>query len=451
MPMLFTLVDPSALGRLDYLSMSQQALMECLVAQINETSLRNFLDENKNFKDIDEWTGVKCNDEGDVVKIDWVNEGHYAVNGSIDFQWIPPKVQNLKLRSYTPAQPLTGSLDIHMLPRSLQTFHINIFHIHPTEKIAIRGSFSDLPESMKVFNNSGCIVQMPLCLIGIPKRLKDIYISGHDFGDINLRCGSAALTGLILTKGNKQGTISFLESPPSLLTLDLKENKLVGSVSLQGLPDCLERISLSDNNFQGSIVFENVPPSLQFINMHNTKFEKMIFNTALPNSLKLFYAKNSGTSGTIDFRHFSKETETILISENQLSGSVQIDHLVKAHRISASENRLEGSVDLRNLPNQLHALNLSANQLTGTVDLRALSPLLRELYLQNNNLTGSFFIESLPPNLLVVNLANNQFEMEVLVVPVGAKNLPTIDIKGNGVKKVTNAQGRKLRPKTIAF
>ena len=442
--MLFTLVDPSTLGRLDYLSMSQQALMECLVAQFNEISLHNLRDENKHFKDIKEWTGVKCADEGDVVQIEWSDSGRHGMQGSIDFQWIPPTVQDLELQAHCFAPSLIGSLNVHVLPQSLHTLRISIYISGPTDKVVISGSFSDLPESMETFDTLGCTLHMPLCLIGIPQRLHKIHISDHEFGNIDLRCDSTALTNLTLTKGSKQGTVSFLESPPMLAHLDLKENRLVGSVSFQGLPDCLEGISLGDNSFHGTIVFEDLPSSLQFIFLQTTKFEKIIFNSALPKNLAQIYAKHCGTSGTIDFRHFSQETEKIQIGGNQLSGSVQIYHLVNISSLSAENNLLEGSMDLRNLPNKLVLLNFSANQLTGTVNFGSLPPQLYTLYLQNNNLTGSFVIDSLPQSLRTVNLSSNQFEMEALVVSVGANKLPKIDLSGNSIKEVRDARGKKI-------
>ena len=447
--MLFTLVDSSALGRLDYLSMSQQALMECLVAQLNEKSLQIFRDENKNFKDISEWTGVKCDDEGDVVQIEWSNSGRHGLEGSIDFQWIPPTMHSLKLQVLTFEKYLIGSLDVHVLPRSLQTLRINIYPKSPSVHIAISGSFSDLPESMETLYALGCTLDMPLCLIGIPQRLHEILITHHEFGNIDLRCDSTALTNLTLTKGSKQGTVSFLESPPMLASLDLTVNRLIGTVSFQGLPDCLEGISLGENSFHGTIVFEDLPSSLRFIFLQTTKFEKIIFNSALPKRLVGIYAKHCGTSGTIDFRHFSQETKKIQLSDNQLSGSVQIDHLVNVEFLNAANNLLEGSVDLRNLPDQLLTLNLSANKLTGTVNLNSLPPLLEGLYLENNNLTGSFVIDYLPQGLCTVNLESNQFEMEALVVLVGAKKLPNIHLSGNGVKEVRDAKGKKLRAETV--
>ena len=431
--------------------MSQQALMECLVAQFNEISLHNFRDENRNFKDISEWTGVKCNEDGDVAKIEWNDSGLHRMQGSIDFQWIPPTVQDLKLDSNFFKLDLFGSVDVHLLPRGLHTLFMRIYTNNPTDTIVFSGSFSDLPESMETFDTLGCTLDMPFFLIGIPQRLHEIHISYHEFANIDLRCDSTALTNLTLTKGSKQGTVSFLESPPMLASLDLTENRLVGSVSFQGLPDCLEEISLGDNHFHGIIVFEDLPSSLQFIHLRYAKFEKIIFNSALPKNLGGIYAKHCGTSGTIDFRHFSQETKKIQLSENQLSGSVQIDHLVNVEFLNAAKNLLEGSIDLQNLPKKLILLDLSANQLTGTVNFGSLPPLLQGLYLENNNLTGLFVIDSLPQDLCTVSLASNQFEMEALVVPVVAKNLPKIDLSGNGVKEVRDAKGKKLRAETVTL
>ena len=236
-----------------------------------------------------------------------------------------------------------------------------------------------------------------------------------------------------------------------LASLDLRSNRLAGSVSFKGLPDCLARILLGHNDFHGIIVFENLPSSLRFIQLQNTKFEKIAFNATLPKSFTKILVERSGTSGTIDFRHFSQETESIYVGGNQLSGSVQIDHLVNISSLSAENNLLEGSMDLQNLPNNLVLLNFSANQLTGTVNFGSLPPQLYTLHLQNNNLTGSFVVDSLPQGLRTVNLASNQFEMEALVVPVGAKKLPEIDLRGNGIKEVREAKGKKIQARRVTL
>ena len=448
MQLFFILLDPSALGRLDYTTMSQQALMECLIAHFNEDTLQHFRDENKNFRDVSDWYGVECNSEGDVFKIHWDNFGQKKMGGSIDLQWLPPTVQEISIQSFSFGQPLLLAFGLHVLPRSLRNLHVHSRQTPTSHRMVISGSFSDLPESIEKVHMVSCIFSMPLCLIGIPKSVQQINIVLHEFGHLDLRCDSLGLTKILITQGAKQGTVSFIDSPPALVTLKLRENKLIGSLSFLGLSPCLDTLSLEDNFFHGVIVFENIPISLQLLRLDYAKFEKMGFNAPLPEGLKHLYASMSATSGTINFLHFAEATETIWVNENQLSGSVRFDHLVNIVHLNASKNLLEGSLDLRSLSNKLDLLNLSRNRLTGTVDFSALPPELSRLHLQNNRLSGSFVIASLPPKLHTLDLANNDFVMEALVVAIGAK-LPQIDLRGNRVQMVANTRGKKLQARKV--
>ena len=459
MRILLTLIDPSALGRLDYTTMSQQALMECLVAHLDEKPLQSFRDKKKHFRDISDWNGVECDTEGDVVGINWQSALGMWITGSINLQWLPPTLEDLSVE-YEGVKPVMGTLHLRELPRSLQSLVFEfrekpVWEVETSQVssglIEVTGSFSDLPESIETFHIYGCTLNMPFCLTDIPEMLHEIDITHHAFGNIDLQCDSMALENLSARFGTKQGTVSFVESPPALILLDLTMSKLVGSLSFEGLGDFLQYLVLDDNNFHGVVVFEDLPDSLEELSIHRASFEKIVFNAPLPDILMRFHADSSAHAGTIDFMHFPQTTDTITISDNQLSGSVRIAHLVHMYRLSASQNRLEGSLEFRKLPDSLQELDLSANQLNGTVDLSALSRNLRELYLQNNNLAGSFVIESLPPNLKQVDLSNNKFEMDALVVPVGAKKLPQIDLRCNGIQKVTNPKGRKIKANTIHF
>ena len=448
--MILTLVDPSALGRLDYFSMSQQALMECLVAQLDASSLKSFRDRKKHFKDVHAWHGVECNSEGDVIGIDWMNSGRMVVSGTIDYQWLPPTVSFLRIQIESDAPPLVGPLNFNALPQSLQNLYLyGICSRYPSSVFEIRGSFSDLPHAMKKLNIAWCGIKMPLCLTGIPKMLSEIDILEHDFGDMEFRSDSTSLAKVMITRGTKEGTLSFIDSPRSLVFLGLELNKRVGSLSFEGLGPRLETLGLNFNALCGTVVFENIPSSLQTLCLERAKFERMVFDTPLPVSLKRFFVSECGLGGTFSFRHFSKAVEIVMLSENQLSGSVQIAHLESVYFLDASKNLLSGSLDLRNLPSKLVELNLCANKLTGTVDFSALPNVVQGLHLNNNGLTGSFVIESFPKSLQRLSLAMNKFEMKVLVVPIGAKNLPVIDLRMNGVEKVTNAKGRKITAKTV--
>ena len=94
-------VDPS-LGRLDYASLSQQALMEMVIEGItNKEKICGDADEPK---DIEEWKGVKIED-GEVVKIEWV---YCWLMGPLCVEWLPSSVKELSVSENSLAGRLIG-------------------------------------------------------------------------------------------------------------------------------------------------------------------------------------------------------------------------------------------------------------------------------------------------------------------------------------------------------
>ena len=59
------------LGRVDYGNMCDQQRMELLIQGFN--NVEYFLDEEKEFKDACEWQEVTCDDEQNVVRVEWHN------------------------------------------------------------------------------------------------------------------------------------------------------------------------------------------------------------------------------------------------------------------------------------------------------------------------------------------------------------------------------------------
>ena len=97
-------VDPS-LGRLDYTSLSQQALMEVVIEGItNKEKICGDADEPK---DIEKWKGVEIED-GEVVAMDW---HEFDIGGSLHLEWLPSSVRDLVANgNQLTADPMDGHL-----------------------------------------------------------------------------------------------------------------------------------------------------------------------------------------------------------------------------------------------------------------------------------------------------------------------------------------------------
>ena len=107
-------VDPS-LGRLDYASLSQQALMEMVIEGITDKEM--ICGDADEPKDIEEWESVEIED-GEVVEIDWKKKD---LKGSIHLEWLPSSVKELAVSG----NRLAGTLD-WALPTSMKELNLSV-------------------------------------------------------------------------------------------------------------------------------------------------------------------------------------------------------------------------------------------------------------------------------------------------------------------------------------
>ena len=91
------------IGRLDYGNMSDQLLMEKLIENIDHKEIfmksrfiKNIFGvHNTKYKEVCDWPGVKCDDEGvHVLEITW---GYKHLRGTMDLCWIPPTVTRFSI------------------------------------------------------------------------------------------------------------------------------------------------------------------------------------------------------------------------------------------------------------------------------------------------------------------------------------------------------------------
>ena len=181
-------VDPS-LGRLDYASLSQQALMEMVIEGIaNKEKICGDADEPK---DIEEWKGVSIED-GQVVEIGW---RVCKLEGSFHFEWLPISVRKFSVgRNHK----ITGTLDCASLPTSMKMLDIECNYI------------------------TGLIH-----LESLPEGMENIDISENELsGSLKLESLPVSLTHFAAYDNEFTGSIDFTQLPAGMLYLDLRSNRL---------------------------------------------------------------------------------------------------------------------------------------------------------------------------------------------------------------------------------
>ena len=163
--LLFSALDESALGRIDYSTYSHQALMELLIRRIPEAKMVQ--DSAGNFLDIEEWEGVNLNADGEVTKISLPFE---SLDG-IDLQWVPPTVETIILDS----GGICAELDTVLLPRTLRKMNIRNNRLYGSIK------WSHLPPHIDTFIADTNCLSGTVELSAIPTSMRSLCLTANNF------------------------------------------------------------------------------------------------------------------------------------------------------------------------------------------------------------------------------------------------------------------------------
>ena len=230
-------VDPS-LGRLNYNLLSDQALMEMLVAHMGQAETFDIKDANGNFKDACEWGPVECKDDR-VTSVNLCGRA-FEREKQFPFEFIPPYVDCLNLEECK----LYGTMDTSLLPPSMSdAFSLTINALYG-----------------------------PLDFQGFPRKLKYLYLEENKFsGSCILADLPPALLEFTFESNEFSGEIQIDDLPPALVKASVENNKLIGPIVIMKLPQAMEVLHLNRNAFSGEFQLFAFPPRLRVIDISSTK------------------------------------------------------------------------------------------------------------------------------------------------------------------------------------
>ena len=189
--------DSSHLGRLDYTSLSTQALMEIFIEGIeNREVICRSAEEPADF---DKWKGFWYSEDQPAdgaekqFESSWVD---LALVGTIDLQWLPPTVLSLDIDD----NQLSGSLNLTALPPSIQVLDCR---------------------------NNAFSKEIDLCHLPAEIELLDLSVNQLS-GSLNLEKLPTSMEELLLNANRFTGTVCLRHLPPNLVDLSVSENELSG-------------------------------------------------------------------------------------------------------------------------------------------------------------------------------------------------------------------------------
>jgi len=208
----------SPLGRLDYASLSQQALMELLIGGITN---KDKIYGQEDVPELTGWGGVFLNENGEVHEIGW---NILMLQGSIELKWVPSTVQ--KLLAYV--NDLCGSVDL-------------------------RG----LPEGMKVLSLAQNQLTGELSLEHLPSTFETLALPTNSLsGSLNLKSLPKSLKWLFLDRNNFSGTIDMSKLPDRLEEINLNNNPISGETDFSHLPKSLRKLDISNTDLTGEVLVD---------------------------------------------------------------------------------------------------------------------------------------------------------------------------------------------------
>ena len=231
-----TAID-SALGRIDYTTMSDQCLMELLIEGLEEDWKVPFEDSNGDFRDIEEWDALTFSAEGKIEGILMFNRA----GGSIAFQYLPKSVKEVDFSECE----LSGTVEASLLPDGLEYFNVSLAG-------ELSGTFD---------------------LLKLPSQLVLCAIAENEFsGSADLTQLPENLENLALRVNCFSGTVSLDALPNQMKDLSLDANKFHGSLDISSLPGSMLSLSACECAFTGTLNFERLPSSLQYLWLYQNEF-----------------------------------------------------------------------------------------------------------------------------------------------------------------------------------
>uniref|UniRef100_A0A7S4KKR7 Leucine-rich repeat protein n=1 Tax=Paramoeba aestuarina TaxID=180227 RepID=A0A7S4KKR7_9EUKA len=205
-----------SIGRVEKSSFSQQTLMELLVSKFEGRTV--FLTRDGAFADISQWLNVTVNDFQEVTHIDWDGRQlFHREGGTIDMHWLPDTVQTFKIAH----RNVHGTIDTFDLPRGLLEFS--------TRSNPLSGTFD---------------------VSGLPR----------------------GMASLVIGISNLSGSFDLTALPPTLTFCAAYQSDFSGTLDFSQLPEPLEYLNLSGNHFSGEIDLSELPLALASLIIHTNEF-----------------------------------------------------------------------------------------------------------------------------------------------------------------------------------
>ena len=241
--------DTTSLGRVDFHSLPQQALMEIMISDLIRPDL--FRKECGQYHKINRWSGLLLTSDENVKAISW---SHYQLKGTIYFEWVPETVEKFVVDG----NRLRCTINLYLLDRTaLKTLNVDRNELHGSVDL------THLPQVMESLSLAVNQLTGSIDLTRLPDslRLLDLRLNQLS-GSVNLTKLPKMMNWLNIMNNELEGTIDLSSLPQYMRNMYLNHNAFEGDLRLSHLPSALHWIDLSENQLQGEVCVEQNLPAV---------------------------------------------------------------------------------------------------------------------------------------------------------------------------------------------
>ena len=220
LPIIIYAADIPGAGRFHADFISPQMAMELLCADVK--NLSQVQDADGCFIDIQNWRGLRFNDDGDLISIDFDQEMPFNLFGNAEDM-------------DDDRSPFTigpgGSMDLKWIPKTVTTFFISDIEIGGTVDTL------SLPRSLKYFDISSNKFYGTFDTSGLPENIETLDIHSNAF----------------------EGSLVIADLPRGTRSFSGHYNGFTGSIHLEDLPPKIEVFAVNGNSLTGTLNMRNLP------------------------------------------------------------------------------------------------------------------------------------------------------------------------------------------------
>ena len=247
----------TAAGRVNPSVLSQQQMMELLLADVPETQKDKIQCNGDEILDICAWTGIVCDSDEQVIEIHLPS----GIGGTVVLDFMPPSTRIIGAVESN----VMGTIDMCALPEGITKLDIAMNHFH-----------------------GSCYLR------SLPSEMKLIFARSNEFsGSLHLDTLPGKLEVLDLRENMLSGSVILDALPAKLRVLDFRKNRISGHFRLLNIQPALETVIAAENCMEGTAVVGPWAGPVVWVKLGGNKIKSVVNVDGKVHSMKVLMMRTN--------------------------------------------------------------------------------------------------------------------------------------------------------------